>query len=278
KTAEDLMKEMSLNDFLTLVDMAGLNETLQGNLPRGYLSALPKEDLQKLIKYHMVPGKITNDNIVGEHQLDTLSPLAVKIKIMISRKGVTVDKATVDEETRECQDAIIHKIDQVLVPNQNSLVNEISKDTELSEFMDMLHQSGVTEMLLPSGSYTVLAPTNKAFSMLDKKLLQKIIEDPVRLKKFVGRHIISSLILKCNIPEHGIYSTRSMQTDPTDFEFHQRSRRLHVNKHAVAVSNDILTSNGILYKIDHVLPCTCEPLLRTNQGIYISDHRYRRRF
>lgn len=46
-------------------------------------------------------------------------------------QGVTVDKATVDEETRECQDAIIHKIDQVLVPNQNSLVNEISKDTEL---------------------------------------------------------------------------------------------------------------------------------------------------
>lgn len=31
KTAEDLMKEMSLNDFLTLVDMAGLNETLQGS-------------------------------------------------------------------------------------------------------------------------------------------------------------------------------------------------------------------------------------------------------
>ncbi|KAH9487549.1 hypothetical protein Btru_072684, partial [Bulinus truncatus] len=292
KSTEDLLKEMLLNDFLSVVNSADMNETLHGHnytiftptdeafrtLPPGYLKALSKPDIQQLVKYHMVSGKYTGEDLVGEQRLETFSPLAVKLYIKVNRKGVTVDKATVDSDTRECKDSIIHKVDHVLIPNQKSLIEELTADKDMTEFTKMLHKSGMSEMLLPSGSYTVMAPTNKALSLIDEKHLQKIKDDPVRLKKFVHRHILSTMVLKCTIPQPGILSIRAMNLDQTEFEFHLRTKRLHINKHAVVVSDDILTSNGVLYKIDHVLPCTCEPALRTNHGIYISDHRYRRRY
>ncbi|CAL1531397.1 unnamed protein product [Lymnaea stagnalis] len=292
KSASDILNEMSMETFLELASMAGLNDTLDDSnvtifsptdtafkaLPRGFLAAMKNNasELEKLIKYHTVSGRVTDENVIGDTTLPTRAGLALKVKVKITRKGMTVDKAIVDSETRECKDAVIHKIHKVLVPTEKSLLQLLEDDPDMSEFLKMLHQSGIAEMLLPDGSYTLTAPNNRAFSKLNEKQLQKIIENPIRLKKFVQRHVLPQVILKCTIPDPGIYTMISMQLDATDFAFGGPPKKLYVNKHAVVVSDDILASNGVLYKIDHVLPCSCEPTLRTDRGHYINDHRYRR--
>lgn len=46
-----------------------------------------------------------------------------------------------------------------------------------------METSGMSETLLRDGSYTVLAPTNMAFSYLNQWRLDEMLNDPERVKK-----------------------------------------------------------------------------------------------
>ncbi|CAG5123734.1 unnamed protein product, partial [Candidula unifasciata] len=228
KSATELLHDMHLDKFLELASLSGINYTLGTDnitlfiptdkafreLSPRYLAALIKQPLkmEQLAKYHIVKGRIADGELVGDTALDTLSDLAVKIKVKVTRQGVTVDKATIEEHPRECKNAMVHKVDKVMVPPENSLLDHIMDDPDLS--------------LLPHGSYTVLAPTNRALSQVDQKQLQQILSDKRRLKKFVERHLLNRMVLKCSIPERGVYTTRSMQKDETDFAFDDRKTAL----------------------------------------------------
>ncbi|XP_035827179.1 transforming growth factor-beta-induced protein ig-h3 [Aplysia californica] len=285
---------MRLSKFMELVAAAGLNMTLDnggdvtvfsptdqalGNIPPKYMASLRNEPrkMKELLQYHMVPGKLEESTLIGDTNLDTLANMALKIKVTVLRDGVKLDKASLQNHGRECRNAVIHRVDKVLIPPDNSLMDELMGDPNLSEFWQMMDSSGVSEELIPFGSYTVLAPTNNALSKLDQRHLAKMKANRERLKQFVLRHVILRTVLKCAVPEDGTYNIKSMQGDETHFTFDWKDR-LVVNKHSRAVSDDILTSNGILYKIDHVIPCSCEKLMRTRRGQYLSAHRYRRRY
>ncbi|GFN81510.1 transforming growth factor-beta-induced protein ig-h3-like [Plakobranchus ocellatus] len=289
KSMPDLMREMHLGGFLALMEQTGLNDSFPAKnftvftptndaiskLDPEYLARLQKnpEAMKKVVQHHIVPGKVKKSDLVGDSDLASIAD--VGIKITVQRSGVTVDKAMVGEHPRECEEAVIHKVDNVLLPPESTLVDTVFDMSDLSVFSEFLMASEVAEALLPHGSYTLLAPTDKAFSYLNQGQLHAIRDDPDRLRKFVERHVITRMVLKCSVPPSGVYILTSMQKDETYFA-NDRRNRLHINKHARVISEDLLTSNGILYKIDHVLPCSCEPLLRTRWGHYISDNRYRK--
>ena len=50
-------------------------------------------------------------------------------------------------------------------------------------FQQAMETSGLSEVLLRDGRYTVLAPTNKAFSYLNQWRLDEMMNDPDRLRK-----------------------------------------------------------------------------------------------
>ena len=50
-------------------------------------------------------------------------------------------------------------------------------------FQQAMETSGLSELLLQGGRYTVLAPTNKAFTYLNQWRLDEMLNDPDRLRK-----------------------------------------------------------------------------------------------
>ena len=50
-------------------------------------------------------------------------------------------------------------------------------------FQQAMETSGLSELLLRDGRYTVLAPTNKAFTYLNQWRLDQMMNDPDRLRK-----------------------------------------------------------------------------------------------
>lgn len=87
--------------------------------------------------------------------------------------------------------------------------------------------------------------------------------------QFVERHIINRMIVKCEIPVNGTYGINSRQGDLTVFNYDTRGNLL-VNDLINVNSSDNMAANGVLYKIDDVLKCTCE------SGITLSS-RYQHR-
>ncbi|RUS74228.1 hypothetical protein EGW08_017996 [Elysia chlorotica] len=291
KNLTELMTDMQLGSFLELIEQAGLNASIaRGNvtlfaptdkaikeLPPEYMAELKENPhkMSELVQHHMVPGKVQKPDLLGDSDLVSMADLSVTLKVNMDRQGVRLDKAKVGRRPRECETALVHRVDNVLIPPKLDLMETVMNDPELTMFSELLVISGLESILLPTGHYTLLAPTDRAFKYLNKDQLYSMMAHRERILKFVERHVIPRMVLKCAVPDAGVYTLKAMQSDKTHFAYDSR-KRLHINTHAQVVSDDILASNGVLYKLDHVLPCSCERSLRNIYGQYIMSYRYRK--
>nr|KAG5711558.1 hypothetical protein BaRGS_016740 [Batillaria attramentaria] len=264
----DLLDEMHVKRFMDLTRRAGLEHRLVNvsnvtifaptddafdELPSSYKAALTSDPLEmkKLLDYHIVKGKLTENRLIGDTTLESAAEadLSVRIKVNVFRNGVSIDSAKAVGFLRECDKASIQKVNKVLQPAQDTLMDLINKDPDLSIFQQAMETSGISEVLLRDGRYTVLAPSNRAFSYLNQWRLDKVLNDPERLKNFVNRHIINRMIVKCEVPNSGTYGIKSRQGDLTVFNYDTRGNLL-VNDLINVQTQDLMATNGVLHKVE----------------------------
>jgi uncharacterized surface protein with fasciclin (FAS1) repeats len=137
-TKPDIVSIAASNDqFSTLVaavTAADLVDTLKGpgpftvfapsdfafsQLPAGTVENLlkpeNKDQLVKILTYHVVPGNITSDQLVGKTQdVATVQGQTVRVD---GRNGVRVNGVTVSQADIQGSNGVIHRIDRVLLPN-----------------------------------------------------------------------------------------------------------------------------------------------------------------
>ena len=123
-----------LSTLVSAVQAADLGETLSGTgpftvfaptneafdkLPAGTLDNLlkpeNKETLAGILKYHVVPGKVTAKDVVKLKEAKTAEGSDVDIKVSGSR--VMVDNATVVMPDVMASNGVIHVIDTVILPD-----------------------------------------------------------------------------------------------------------------------------------------------------------------
>ncbi len=123
----------SFQTLVAAVQAADLVETLKGEgpftvfaptdeafakLPEGTVEDLLKPEnkgqLQAVLTYHVIPGKVMSADIAGQ----TLSPETVQGSTVEidATDGVTIDGATVTQADIEATNGVIHVIDTVILP------------------------------------------------------------------------------------------------------------------------------------------------------------------
>ena len=132
----------SNDDFSTLVaavSAAGLVDTLKGDgpftvfaptdeafaaLPAGTVESLllpeNKEQLISILTYHVLPGTVTSDQVLGQRlDVATLQGQIVRVDGTGGKLGaaVTVNDANVTQADIIAENGVIHVIDKVLLPN-----------------------------------------------------------------------------------------------------------------------------------------------------------------
>jgi uncharacterized surface protein with fasciclin (FAS1) repeats len=128
----------SSDQFSTLVaavQAAGLVDTLKGEGPftvfaptNAAFAALPPGTVDNLLKpenrdqlvailtYHVVPGRVTSDQLAGQ-RLDVATVQGATVHID-GRNGVRVNRANVTQADILASNGVIHRIDSVLLPPQ----------------------------------------------------------------------------------------------------------------------------------------------------------------
>lgn len=123
----------SFNTLVAAINAAGLTETLKGEgpftvfaptdeafakLPDGTLEMLlmpgNKEKLAAILTYHVVPGKVSAEEVVKLTSAESVS--GKKIDIKTSDGKVMVDGATVIKADVMAKNGVIHVIDTVMMP------------------------------------------------------------------------------------------------------------------------------------------------------------------
>ena len=125
----------SFTTLVAAVSAAGLVETLQGEgpftvfaptneafaaLPAGTVESLlepeNKDQLVAVLTYHVVPGAVTSDQLIGQ-KLSVATVQGDTVDIDATGGGVKVDGANVVTADIIATNGVIHVIDSVILPN-----------------------------------------------------------------------------------------------------------------------------------------------------------------
>ena len=123
----------SFNTLATALEAAGLVETLKGDgpftvfaptdeafaaLPEGTVESLlepeNREQLVAVLTYHVVPGRVTADQVVELNRATTVN--GADVRISTSGGGVQINDASVVTPDVMASNGVIHVIDEVLLP------------------------------------------------------------------------------------------------------------------------------------------------------------------
>ena len=127
----------TFNTFVAAVKAAGLEESFRdpgpftlflptdgafARMPRGAIDALlaDKERLRAVLAYHVVPGRLTSDDIVKSSGGSPATVNGAVVHITVRDRQLYVDGAHVVGTDVLASNGIIHVIDAVIVPVTSS--------------------------------------------------------------------------------------------------------------------------------------------------------------
>lgn len=273
QTMEDRARELRLTKFLQLCYEAGLLDKLQGPTEMTVFAPsdeafknLPKERKQDMFNdptvfeltfdYLSSIGKTKTDNFIGDHGIIMNSGSVMKISV--HRDGILVDDASITSPNNDCSNGILHVLDKVPHPPENSVFDIIYNAEDLSIFRKGLKHGELQDLLKDSdASFTVFAPVDQAFNKLPVWQFDAIFDKKHTVKMLIQHHIIPRILINRSVSPESLLKLQTLQNEYIEF------KRGKVDDYMIDTYSDILgppviANNGVLYKIDRVLNCKCE--------------------
>ena len=258
----------SFNTLVAAVKAAGLVEVLQGDGPFTVFAPtdeafakIPQEKIASLLKpenkglltsiltYHVVPGKVTAEQVVKLSNATSVNGQRVDIKTEGGK--VFIDGAQVITADIACSNGVIHVIDSVIMPSTNDIVATAVEAGAFKTLTAAVKAAQLVETLQGKGPFTVFAPTDDAFAKLPEGLVASLLEPANRdkLASILTYHVVPGRVYASDVV--GLKSADSVQGAPIHISVKDGSVLL--NGSAKVVKTDIETTNGVIHVIDSVI-------------------------
>lgn len=167
-----------------------------------------KKKLQTLLAFHATKEIFYTDNMrVGAVNSQTLAGADITVnktedgEILLRGIGAKdgSDRSTIAkvfDADNLVSNGVMHKIDRVEMPHNIQIsVNDILKGVESSTFLAIMQHANLSDVLEDDRDYTILAPTDRAWSRIN---LTALLTDHERLQRVARLHVLKSPIKKGN--------------------------------------------------------------------------------
>jgi len=261
---------VSAGNFTTLVTAlteAGLVETLKGEgpftvfaptddafgkLPEGTVESLLEPEnigrLKTILTYHVVPGRVMAEDVVGIDTATTVS--GQRLDIQVEAGAVMVDGATVIDTDIEATNGVIHVIDSVMMPATGTVVEVAENAGTFTTLLAALEAAELKQVLMGEGPFTVFAPTDDAFAKLPGGTVESLLK-PQNLEKLQS-------ILKYHVVSGRVYSDAVVEAETVetlagmDADISVSDGTVMVGGAGV-VKTDVEATNGVIHIVDSVM-------------------------
>ncbi|XP_076359993.1 transforming growth factor-beta-induced protein ig-h3-like isoform X4 [Tachypleus tridentatus] len=209
---------------------------------------------RKLLQYHIIQGKVKTDTFSDSQKVDTIGK-GNQLRLKVYRKALGVESAVITKADIEGQNGVLHIIDKVLTPPERSTLELLEENSNFSMFTDAIRRVQKVEPEFLSGrnpsqiSFTIFAPTNKAFKRMGSHEMESLMNDEKSLKKFVQNHVVDNMMSSRSFHSRLFYD---VHTEHEMVKVHKRKGHLMVNN-AHIIEPDLVTKDGIVHCIDNVL-------------------------
>ena len=224
---------------------------LPDGMLRNLLRPTNRSELQGILKYHVVPGKVMAADVAKMASAKTLQGEALGIKVAGGR--VMIGNANAVKTDIVCSNGIVHVIDGVLVPPTDTAKPADIADTaaaagQFKTLVAAVEAAGLVDTLKGTSPLTVFAPTDEAFAKLPAGTVEELLkpQNKDKLQAILTYHVVPGRIMSSDLL--GIESTGTVgEGMPLSFS-------LTVKPGGATVTNaDIVCSNGVIHVIDTVM-------------------------
>ncbi len=263
--------DSELSTLVDAIDAAGLTDFLSGNDPYTVFAptnaAFQKLDpttlntiistptlLTALLQYHVTNGKVLSSNLSNGPVPTLLS--GQNIEVSVDNGVVLNGSSSVTTADISADNGVIHKIDEVLIPDDfvaQTIVQIAAGNSDFSTLVTILSLPELSDILTaandPTSDLTVFAPTNDAFAALLSALGKtELSELPVELvREIVQYHILGGAVTSSELSNGDVETLlpgESVIVDITD--------GVKINESEVIIA-DVSAINGVIHAVDAVL-------------------------
>jgi len=232
---------------------AGLDATTLSNL-----QADP-ELLKSVLLYHVLADQqVDATTAIGLAGSSVQTANGESVRISLDDKDLFINESKVVIADVRTTNGIIHAIDTVLVPpslsdpDGTTLAGIVENNDQFQILEYALRATGLTDTLDDAAAtFTVFAPTDRAFYRLGYRNLVWLFSNPDALRSVLLYHVV---------PDTRVDAATALTLDSAavttvngqDINIRVRNKELFINRSRV-VATDIEASNGIAHVIDRVL-------------------------
>jgi uncharacterized surface protein with fasciclin (FAS1) repeats len=251
-------------------------------LPEGTVEMLlmpeNKALLQKILTYHVVSGTVTSSDL-----MEGAVPTVEGSDLMVSlTDGVKVNNANVISADIMAGNGVIHVIDAVIMPPEESEAEAMPAETDMMEEVAdapamMMSSTSVTPIplnivelaagndtfstlvaavtagdlvgtLSGEGPFTVFAPTNAAFAALPEGTIETLLmpENKALLQKILTYHVVSGNVTSGDLIAGAVPTVQGSNVMVS------MDDGVQIND-ANVIAADVILSNGVIHVIDKVI-------------------------
>jgi len=231
----------------------------------GQFDLLAFYDLPQALKYHIVPGYYTLDDLNNEVNLTTIEGQPITISSSIESAETQVDNATIICPDILTFNGVIHIIDEVLAPDGYPAATTwdyIVQSENHTFFKQALINEGLQDALIgqpilndnepAEGPFTVFAPTDDAFILFAEENGFESVTDLINsqfIDDIVNLHLVEAVYQTEDFYNNQIL----MSYDNSSISVALSDADVFVNTIPISVP-DQLAYNGVVHVLDKIMP------------------------
>uniref|UniRef100_H3CBW8 Transforming growth factor-beta-induced protein ig-h3 n=1 Tax=Tetraodon nigroviridis TaxID=99883 RepID=H3CBW8_TETNG len=251
KVLLELAESSSVTVATKLFVEAGLASHLTGSEPLTMLAPLDEAfrgsgvmtpELRKLLRNHLVKGRLSSSALYHGQELETLAGL--KLRVFVYRNNLCIENACIAAHDKTGRFAALFTVHKVLTPPTGTIMDVLMEDERFSLLVDALQKTGLVELLSQQGALTLFAPTNEAFYALTPAEHSALLGNREELLAVLRYHLGDALLVSGGMSSHA--RVKPLQGDK--LELAVRNYTMYVNKVPVTDA-DFMATNGVVHAV-----------------------------
>ncbi|MEO2281547.1 fasciclin domain-containing protein [Pseudoalteromonas pernae] len=217
------------------------------------------EALSDLLLYHVLPDTtVQSDAAIAVANSD--NPMITMANgdmatLSVQDNMLYIDQSQVIAANVAADNGVIHVVDTVLMPPQQSIVDVAVGAGNFTTLVTALQATGLDAVLADlDREFTVFAPTDDAFAKLDQATLDALLADPDALSNILLYHVIADTTVMSDAAIAVANSDNPMveMANGSMASLSIQDGMLYIDAALVSAA-DVETDNGVIHVIDTVI-------------------------
>jgi transforming growth factor-beta-induced protein len=224
----------------------------------GTIFAFPEDQLQTILSYHILNGRLFAADLQSKFYPTLLGP-AVEINTMGSVTVNNIDVVAADTFSPVAFNSVIHRINGLLVPPSENIVEIAigfanSPNPEFTQLVAAVVKAELAGTLSGEGPFTVFAPTDAAFAALLGALGASSIDDVEvgLLTQVLLYHVVPGRVFSTDLANGPVQTLNGPITIDVDNLTIADTGTTNLANLIASLLN-VQGSNGVIHVIDKVL-------------------------